>query len=177
MTAVKKRKLPEAEVASLRELFIAQLQDVYWAEQKILDSLPDMMNKASNDDLKASFHKHTEETKTHIERLKQVFETIGEKATAKKCDAMAGLAKEVEHLIEETPENSAVRDCALIIGAQKVEHYEIATYGCLRTIARIEGNMKAVEILQSTLNDEHLTNSHLTLLAEAYVNEEALAEA
>ncbi|HMX41949.1 MAG TPA: ferritin-like domain-containing protein [Saprospiraceae bacterium] len=168
-----KKKLQETEVSTLHDLIVAQLQDVYWAEEKILDTLPDMVDKAQNEDLKAAFKEHLEQTKAQVTRLKQVFEVMGEKAKAKKCEAMAGLAKEVDHMIEETPEQSAVRDCALIVGAQKVEHYEIATYGCLRTLARIAGNKKASALLQETLDEEHAANDHLTQLAEAYVNEDA----
>lgn len=171
-----KKKMNEAEVASLHQLIVAQLQDIYWAEQKMLTDLPGMGEKASSKKLKDAFKKHEKETKVHIERLQQAFTLVGEKAKAKKCEAMAGLAKETEHFIEETPENTSVRDCALIVAAQKTEHYEIATYGCLRTLLRIAGHGEAAILMQTTLTEEHAANDHLTLLAETYINEDAKEE-
>lgn len=167
------KKISGVEVASLNQLITAQLQDLYWAEEKILNSLPDMIKNASDDQLKQAFQNHHGETKTHVERLKKVFEMMGESVKAKKCEAMAGLAKEAEGMLAETPANSAVRDCALIIAAQKIEHYEIASYGCLRTLVRINGHKDAAALLQITLDEEHAANELLTDLAEGYINKEA----
>jgi ferritin-like metal-binding protein YciE len=135
-----------------------------------------MAQKAHNKGLQDAFKSHIQETKTHIERLKQVFEMLDEPVKAKKCEAMAGLAKEAEHIVEDTPPKTAIRDCALIVAAQKVEHYEIASYGCLRTLVRMLGYDDAAEILQVTLDEEHATNDHLTMLAESYINEDAQGE-
>jgi len=174
MTA--QHKMNEADVVSLRQLIVAQMQDMYWAENKIISDLPGMAKKAHNPKLHEAFTMHLEETRVHVDRLMKAFKSIDAPATAKKCEAMAGISIEVEHLIGETPEKSAVRDCALIVAAQKVEHYEIATYGCLRTLCRMAGYDEAADLLQTTLDEEHAANENLTDLAESYINMQAKVE-
>ncbi len=169
-------KINDADVVSLRQLIVAQLQDMYWAENKMISDLPGMAQKAHNPKLHEAFNKHLEETRVHVDRLMKVFKSIDATATPKKCEAMAGISTEVEHLIADTPEKSAVRDCALIVAAQKVEHYEIATYGCLRTLCRMAGYNEAADLLQATLDEEHTTNDNLTHLAESYINMQAKVE-
>jgi len=119
----------EAVNSKLREFFVEQLQDIYWAEQKLVKTLPKMEEAASSGGLKQAFNSHLQETKNHVSRLEKVFDLIGEPADAKKCHAMAGIVDEGEEIIDETEENTAQRDVGLIFAGQKAEHYEIATYG------------------------------------------------
>ena len=154
---------------NLKDLFHETLQDIFYAEQAILKALPKMAKKASEPELKAAFEQHLTETKGQVERLKQVFSILGEKPKAKKCDAIEGLIKEAEGIIDEakTPE---VMDAGLISSAQAVEHYEIARYGTLRTWAQELGMQDAAELLQATLDEEHSCNSTLTDIAVRDVN-------
>jgi len=160
----------------LKELFTDELKDMLWAEKQLVKSLKKLSKAATAEELKNAFNTHLTETEEHVSRLEQVFEAIGEKATAKKCEAMAGLAKEAEELIESTDEGTEVRDVALISAAQKCEHYEIASYGTLRTLAGVLGYNKAQELLAQTLEEEKNTDGLLTDLAEQLVNESAAAE-
>jgi ferritin-like metal-binding protein YciE len=149
---------------NLKDLFEATLQDIYYAEQAVLKALPKMAKKASNPDLKAAFVNHQQETEGQVERLKQVFAILGEKPKAKKCDAIEGLIKEADGVMDEaqTPE---VMDAGLISSAQAVEHYEIARYGTLRTWAEELGMPDAAALLQETLDQEHTCNDDLTDIA------------
>ncbi|KAA0989617.1 YciE/YciF ferroxidase family protein [Dyadobacter aurulentus] len=160
----------------LKELFVDGLKDIYWAEKHLAKALTKMSKNATSDELKAAFEQHTTETEEHATRLEQVFEMLGEKAQAKKCAAMEGLIEEANEIITSTDKGTMVRDCGLIMAAQKVEHYEIASYGTLRNIARTLGHNDAAEMLQQTLDQEGETDHKLTELAEAYVNEEASVE-
>jgi ferritin-like metal-binding protein YciE len=135
-----------------------------------------MAKAATSPDVGNAFEEHMTQTETHVERLAQVFESVGKKPTSKKCDAMEGLIKEAEELIEETEEGTEVRDAALIAAAQKVEHYEIATYGTLKTLAGHLGLKDAQQLLMQTLEEEKQTDSLLTEIAESYVNEAAAQE-
>jgi ferritin-like metal-binding protein YciE len=135
-----------------------------------------MKKAATSENLSAAFEKHTAETQTHIEQLELVFEAMGEKAVAKKCDAMEGLLKEGQSIIEDTDSETMIRDAGLILAAQKIEHYEIATYGTLKVFANHLGNKKASTILEKILENEKETDVALTEIAESYVNEEASAE-
>lgn len=157
---------------NLKELFEDTLQDMYWAEKAILKALPKMAGKATAADLKAAFQSHHKETEGQIHRLEQVFELMGEKAKAKKCDATEGLLKEAEGLMDEakTPE---VMDAGLISSAQAVEHYEIARYGTLRTWAEELDMPEAAALLQETLDQEHACNDALTQIATGEVNVDA----
>jgi ferritin-like metal-binding protein YciE len=162
--------------SELKELFVDELKDIYWAEKHLTKALTKMADSATSDELQTAFEKHLTETENHVSRLEQVFEAVGEKASAKKCDAMAGLIEEAEGLMEDTEDGSLTRDVALISAAQKVEHYEIASYGTLRTLAGVLGYPKAVELLELTLAEEKKTDALLTEIAEGSINEFAKQE-
>jgi len=162
--------------SEFHQFFVDELKDIYWAEKHLAKALPKMQKAATSPELAAAFEKHTEETKTHITTLEQVFALLEEKATAKKCDAMEGLVEEAEGIIDDTEKGTMVRDAGLILAAQKVEHYEIATYGTLRTLANNMGHTDVVNLLQQTLDNEKETDVALTEVAEGFVNEQAAAE-
>jgi ferritin-like metal-binding protein YciE len=164
------------EDSALQELFLDELKDAYWAEQHLVKALPKMAKGATSPDLKGAFESHLEETKNHVTRLEQAFESIGEKAKAVKCEAMAGLLKEAEELMSETDKGTEVRDVALISAAQKVEHYEMASYGTLKTLATVLGHSEAAELLEATLGEEKACDQKLTGLAEEHINADAAAE-
>src|ERR1700750_3429252 len=145
-TSASARRTPESESA-LKELFVDELKDIYWAEKHLATALPKMIKGATSEDLKNSISTHLEETKGQITRLKSVFASVGEKAAAKKCLAMKGLLKEATELLEDTDKGTEVRDVAIISAAQKVEHYEIASYGALRTLAGTLGYSDAQDLL------------------------------
>lgn len=169
-------RTPEAESA-LKELFVDELKDIYWAEKHLASALPKLIKGATSQDLKQTITTHLEETKGQITRLESVFASVGEKAAAKKCLAMEGLLKEAAELLEDTDKGTEVRDVAIISAAQKVEHYEIASYGTLRTLAGTLGFDEAQGLLDETLAEEKNADSLLTQVAENYVNEAAAAEA
>ncbi len=150
----------------LQEALVEELQDLLSAESQLVKALPKLA-KASNDPkLKAAFQKHQEETKGHVERLKQAFELLGERARAKHCKGMEGLIAEGQEKIEEAGEkNEYASDLALVAAAQKVEHYEISAYGTVRTIAEELGNKKVARLLQQTLAEEEKTDALLTKLS------------
>lgn len=162
--------------SQLAEFFLDQLKDLYWAEKHLLKALAKMAKEATSEELRQAFLSHREETEDHVSRLEEIFEMIGEKAVAKKCDAMAGISKEVESVIDETKDDSYTRDVALIIGAQKAEHYEIASYGGLVQLAMVLGHDDAAELLLQTLDEEKAADSTLTSIAENSINEEALTD-
>jgi ferritin-like metal-binding protein YciE len=168
-------RTPEAESA-LKELFIDELKDIYWAENHLAKALPKMIKGATSDDLKQTITDHLEQTKNHVTRLESAFESIGEKAKPVKCLAMEGLLKEADELLSETDKGTEVRDVAIISAAQKVEHYEIASYGTLKTLATTLGFTEAADLFAQTLEEEKTADSLLTKVAENYVNEAALAE-
>ena len=168
-------RTPEAESA-LKELFVDELKDIYWAEKHLASALPKMIKGATSEDLKNTISTHLEETKGQIARLERVFESVGEKAVAKKCDAMEGLLAEATSIIEDTEKSTMTRDAGLVLAAQKVEHYEIASYGTLRTLAGTLGFSEAQSLLDETLAEEKNADSLLTQVAENYVNEAAAAE-
>lgn len=173
--APKKEKPSSQAAQDLRELFEEQLKDIYWAEKALTKALPKMAKKATSEELVEAINHHLEETKGQVQRLEQVFELIGKKAQAKKCDAMEGLLKEGEGIIEETAEG-AVRDAGIISACQKVEHYEIASYGTLASFATLLGEDEAAGLLQETLDEEKNADSALTEVAESAVNIEANEE-
>ncbi len=160
----------------LREFFIDQLKDIYWAEKHLVKTLPKMKKAATSSELQQAFADHLEITNTHVTRLEQVFEILGEKASAKKCDAMAGITEEGEGIISETEKGTATRDVGLIFAGQKAEHYEIATYGGLAQLAKTLGLQQVSEILGTTLGEEKQADELLTKIAEEHVNYEAKAE-
>ena len=168
-------RTPEAESA-LKELFLDEVKDIYWAEQHLAKALPKMIKGATSEDLKQTITAHLEETKNHVTRLESAFASLGEKPKAVKCLAMEGLLKEADELLSETDKGTEVRDVAIISAAQKVEHYEIASYGTLRTLAGTLGYTEAQELFDQTLAEEKNADSLLTQVAENYVNEAAAAE-
>jgi len=155
---------------NLEDLLIDQLKDLYNAEAQLTKALPKMAKAATNPELKQAFQKHLSQTQEHVSRLEQVFESLGAKAKGKTCYAMKGLVEEGAEAISEDATDS-VRDAALIAAAQRVEHYEIAGYGTVRTYAESLGHKEAASILQQTLDEEGETNKLLTELAESCVNE------
>lgn len=159
------------------ELFIDELKDIYWAEKHLSKALPKMQKAASAAELADAFAKHLEETKGHIERLEEVFGLLDKKAQAKKCDAMEGLVEEGKSIIEDTEDGTATRDVGLILAAQKVEHYEIATYGGLTQLAKTLKLTEVAKILGQTLAEEKNCDETLTGIAENAINYEAAEEA
>lgn len=159
-----------------REFFIDELKDILWAEKALLKALPKMRKAATGKELAASFESHLSETENQISTLEQVFDMMGEKPKTKKCDAMEGLLSEAESIISDTEKGSAIRDAGLILAAQKVEHYEIATYGTLAAFADAMQEAKVAKLLRSILRDEKKSDKMLTILALESVNEEASEE-
>lgn len=174
--SAKGKKTGKMEDSEFHEFFVDELKDIYWAEKHLAKALPKMKKAATSPELATAFDKHTEETNTHVATLDQVFALLEEKAQGKKCDAMEGLLKEAEGIIEDTEAGTLVRDAGLILAAQKVEHYEIATYGTLVAFAQNMGHTEVAELLQFTLDNEKATDVALTQIAESYVNEQAAAE-
>lgn len=171
--AVKTGKMENKE---FHQFFVDELKDIYWAEKHLMKALPKMQKASTSKELAAAFTKHTQETGIHVQTLEKVFELLGEKAVAKKCDAMAGLVEEANSIISDTDKGSLIRDAGLILAAQKVEHYEIATYGTLRTFAANMGHSAVVKLLQQTLDNEKDTDKALTEVAESFVNGQAVQE-
>jgi ferritin-like metal-binding protein YciE len=161
------------EMNHLQDLLLHDLKDLYNAESQILKALPRMAKKASAPELKQAFEAHTEETRNQIEKLEQVFQLLGEKAKGKTCHAMKGIIEEGKEVMAEDADPD-VKDAALIGAAQKVEHYEIAGYGTVRTYAEMLGNKQAARLLQQILDEEGKTDKKLTQLAENLINVEAM---
>jgi ferritin-like metal-binding protein YciE len=166
------RKQGEKIMSDLRETFLEELKDLYDAEKQLLKALPKMAKAAKHEELKEAFETHIDETENHIQRLEEVFEVFGQPAKTKKCKAMVGLIEEAQDLIEEEE-----GDAALICAAQKVEHYEIASYGSLRTWAEMLEETQAVDLLEETLDEEKATDEKLTEIAETAANPEEAEEA
>jgi len=162
--------------SKLREFFTDQLKDIYWAEKALVKTLPKMQDAATSDDLKNAFSQHLDQTKQHVQRLERVFDIFGVKPEAVKCLAMEGIVNEGEEIISKTDKNTAQRDVGLIFAGQKAEHYEIATYGGLVTLAKTLGLNDAAEILYQTLQEEEQTDKKLTKIAESGVNRKANRE-
>lgn len=160
----------------LKSFFEDELKDIYWAEKHIVKTLPKMKKAATTTELQQAFEDHLAQSKVHVERLEQVFDILGKKAQAKKCDAMAGIVEEGNGIIEETDKGTATRDVGLILAAQKVEHYEIATYGGLAQLATTLGLEDVADLLKQTLEEEKQTDVLLTEIAEANVNYQASEE-
>jgi len=159
----------------LMQLFENELRDIYWAEKALTKAIPKMIKNSTSKDLIKGLEDHLEQTKRHVERCEQAFEILGKSASAKKCEAMAGLTKEAEEIMEES-EEGMVRDAGIISAAQKVEHYEIATYGTLCAFAKTLGEDEIANLLEKTLKEEKEANDKLTKIAESSVNEKALHE-
>jgi ferritin-like metal-binding protein YciE len=166
----------KVENSQLEKFFHDQLKDIYWAEKHLTKALPKMMKNATTEELQNAIENHIAQTEEQVARLEQVFELLEKKPQAKKCDGMEGLVKEGETGIEETEDGSMTRDVAIIVSAQKVEHYEIAAYGSLVTLAKTMGQDEIAEILQTTLDEEKETDQLLTAIAENNINWEAELE-
>jgi ferritin-like metal-binding protein YciE len=163
------------ERSALLELFENSLKDIYWAEKALTKALPKMAKNATSSELIEAIENHLEETEAQVEKVEQVFEFLEKKPVAKKCEAMAGLIKEGEEIMQDT-EKGAQRDAGIIAAAQKVEHYEIASYGTLRTFAQTLGMDDAAAILEEILEEEKNADEILTGVAESTINVEALEE-
>jgi ferritin-like metal-binding protein YciE len=160
---------------TLKELYIDELRDIYNAENQLTKALPKMAKAATSEELRAAFDEHLEQTKGHVERLERIFKELGKKPTGKKCKGMEGLVEEGDEMIKEDELEGEALDAGLISAAQRVEHYEIAAYGCVRTYANLLGEDDAAELLEQTLDEEKETDQKLTNLAEK-INVEAEEE-
>ncbi|HEY7636984.1 MAG TPA: ferritin-like domain-containing protein [Gemmatimonadales bacterium] len=159
---------------SLQDLFVNELKDIYNGEKQLVAALPRMAKSAESPQLRDAITKHLRETEGHVQRLETIFESLGKKAQGKRCKGMAGLMEEGKEIMEEDGAG-AVLDAALIAAAQKVEHYEIATYGCLITYAELLNDQNAVRLLKQTLSEEEAADKKLTELGEGGINEAAVA--
>jgi ferritin-like metal-binding protein YciE len=159
---------------NLKDLYIQELKDLYSAEKQLLKALPKMANKAQSEELSEGFETHLEETRGHVDRLEMIFRGLRASPGGHKCEGMAGLIKEAEEVIREANDPD-VLDAAMIAQAQRVEHYEIAGYGCARTYAKLLGREGDVTLLQETLDEEGRTDKKLTKLAERVINQKAIA--
>jgi len=162
------------KLESLRDLYLEQLKDLYSAETQLVDALPKMAERATSPDLKQGFQTHLRETQEHVHRLEQIFQDLGDSPKGHTCEGMKGLIKEGSEMIKMQGDDTVI-DAGLIAAAQRVEHYEIAGYGTVRTYAEMLGKSQHVTLLERTLQEEERTDEKLTQLAESHVNQEALA--
>lgn len=162
--------------AMLEKFLYDSLKDIYWAEKHLTKALPKLSKAATNEELKSALDEHLSVTEEQISRLEDVFEKLGKKAQAKKCEAMEGITKEAESIVEETEEGTATRDVGIIMAAQKVEHYEIATYGGLVQLTKTMGLTEISDILAETLAEEKEADENLTSVAENDINLQAQEE-
>lgn len=163
------------KIETLRDFYIDELKDLYNAESQLIKALPKMAEAASSAELKSAFQSHYEETLEHVNRLEVIFNSLDKSPNGKHCKAMEGLLAEGEEVLKgDMPDT--VKDAALIAAAQRVEHYEMAGYGCVRTYARLLGEYDAATLLDETLQEEGAVDLHLTEIAEGSVNEDAAAE-
>ena len=160
---------------SLQELFVEELRDIYDGEKRLLKALPQMARAAESEELQAAFTSHLRETERQVGRLEQVFRTVGEPVRGKRCDGIMGILEEGKKAMEEL--EGAVLDAALIAGAQKVEHYEIATYGTLAYFAELLGDERSKNLLGETLDEEKAADEKLNTIAKSDVNRDALTNA
>jgi ferritin-like metal-binding protein YciE len=160
------------QTGTLHDAFLDELRDAYDAEKQLTKALPKMAKAASSEELRSAFETHLEETRGHIERIEQAFESLDEKAKGKHCDGMAGIIEEGKNAMDEDFDD-ATMDAALIASAQRAEHYEMAAYGTLVAWARGMGHTEAADLLQQTLDEEKATDEKLTALAEGGINQEA----
>jgi len=164
-----------AKVTTMEDLFLDEIRDLYDAEKQLTKALPKMAKAASSQELKKALEDHLRETQNQVERLEQVFDMLEQKATGKKCAAMAGLVKEGQEMVASTSD-AVVRDAGIIAAAQKVEHYEISGYGSARTFAQLLRHEDVATLLEETLNEEKMADRKLNDIAESQVNEEATDE-
>lgn len=163
------------ELETLKDLYISELKDLFSAESQIIKALPKMVKAATNEDLSAGFAEHLEQTKEHATRLEKILKNLDETTKGPKCHGMEGVLKEGAEMIEEEAEDD-VRDAGLISAAQRVEHYEMAGYGCVVAYAKLLGDKEGAKLLQQTLDEEEATDEKLTDLAESVINLEAVAK-
>lgn len=163
------------EESALMKLFEDELKDIYWAEKALTKALPKMAKNATSEELREAIENHLAETEEQVQKVEQVFEIIGKKPVAKKCEAMAGLVKEGEEIMKDT-EKGAMRDAGIISAGNKIEHYEIASYGTLKTFAQILGLTEAAEVLNEILEEEKNADATLTGIAESTINIQASEE-
>ena len=168
-SATKNANADSENAQGFRELFEDELKDIYWAEKALTKAIPKMIKNTTTEELTTALEEHLEVTKGHVDRLEKVFKSLGKAARAKKCEAMEGLIKEAEEIMENTP-GGVVRDAGIISAAQKVEHYEIATYGTLCAFAKTLGEDESMDLLQQTLDEEKEADETLTEIAESSVN-------
>jgi ferritin-like metal-binding protein YciE len=159
---------------SLQNLFIEELRDIYNGEKQILRALPKMAKAAESSQLQQAFTKHLKETEGHVQRLERIFQDLGQAVRGKQCKGMEGIIEEGKEILDKESDES-VLDAALIASAQKVEHYEIAVYGTLRTYAELLGHSAAARLLEQTLTEEEATDQKLTQLGESGINQAAVA--
>jgi ferritin-like metal-binding protein YciE len=157
------------KLQSLDDLFFEQLRDIFDAEKQIIKALPKMAKAAEAEELRAAFEEHLDQTRGHLERLERIFDLLGKKARGKSCQAMEGLIAEGEDILD-ADADPMVRDAGLIAAAQRIEHYEMAAYGCLHSWAQQLNNAKAAELIEETLREEKETDQKLTHIAESIVN-------
>ena len=162
--------------SKFRELFLHELKDIYWAEKHLVKALPKMAKGATSSELADALTNHVEETENQVSRLEEVFKMLDEKAQAVKCDAMEGLLSEANDMLDDTKSDTMVRDAGIIIACQKVEHYEIASYGSLVALAKKMGENDVARKLEDTLKEEKNADKLLTELAESEVNDDAAKE-
>jgi len=169
-------QVQNATDSKLKEFFTDQLEDLYWAEKKLVKTLPKMQNAATSPELRDAFGNHLTQTENHVSRLEQVFGIIGEDVDSTKCPAVAGIVDEGEDIIDDTEDGTAQRDVGLIFAGQKAEHYEIATYGGMISLAKTLGYNDAADILLQTLEEEKEADNLLTQIAENNINYQASTE-
>jgi len=175
LSKTQQAKKGTVKLNTLKQLYLSELRDLYSAENQLLKALPKMARGASSPELKDAFEKHLEQTKVHVLRLEELFGQLDESPKGKTCHGMKGLIEEGSEILKEDGEGS-VLDAGIIVAAQKVEHYEIASYGSVRTFANLLGKDEETKLLQSTLDEESETNEILNRLAETVVNPEAPIE-
>lgn len=166
----------EKKDSKFHELFLHELKDIYWAETHLVKTLPKMKDKATSEKLSKAIDNHIKETEKQIDRLEEVFEMLDEEAEGVTCEAMKGLIKEAEEILKDTDSDTMVRDAGIIIASQKVEHYEIASYGSLVNLCNKMGLSDCANLLEETLDEEKKADKKLTEIAEKEVNEKAMKE-
>ncbi len=175
-SSAKKNKPMADDKSLLHEFFIDEIKDIYWAEKHLVKVLPKMEKAATTQELKDAINDHLEVTKTHVSRIEEVFSLLDKTPQAKKCEAMNGITKEGDDIVSDTEKGSVTRDVGIILAAQKVEHYEIATYGGLTTLAKTLNLNDIADILYKTLQEEKEADETLTKVAENSINIEAAEE-
>jgi ferritin-like metal-binding protein YciE len=175
-SAAPKKVAPVSDETMLQNLFLDSLKDIYYAEKSGTKALPKLAKAATSEQLRGAFEQHAQQTNGQVQRLEQIFEQLGKKAQGKKCEAIEGLIREADSMIKDTKKGSMTRDVALIMAAQKMEHYEIASYGSMATLAAQMGQNQVKELLGQTLQEEKDTDELLTQIALSNVNQQAQQE-